>query len=66
MKATTTVTLMATTMLLTVADSETPSVRSAVTAKMPRRAGRLIIAATDCPGASAAIASCARETLARR
>ena len=40
MKAMTTVTLMATTMLLTVADSEMPIDQQAVTAMMPISAGR--------------------------
>ena len=49
MKAITTVTLMATTMLLTFADSETPKISSEVTATMPSRAGRLTTPMTFSP-----------------
>ena len=43
MKAMTTESLMATTILLTVVDSEMPMTSSAVTARMARTAGRLMI-----------------------
>src|SRR5688572_152747 len=44
--AMTTVTLMATTMLLAVADSETPKVNNSVTATMPMSAGRFTMPMT--------------------
>ena len=49
MKATTTVTLMATTMLLTFADSEMPRVRRAVTAQMPMKAGTFMTPIATAP-----------------